>query len=160
MICYSTVEEPSHVSSEDFVVINRLLSQLSPGKEHHFGPAALANSLIQRSRLVIARDKLTGSIVGMAVLAKVAKVTRWHGEIHDVVVDQRYRGRYIGKELTRRVIELAREDSRLDHLELTSRPSRTKANSLYLSLGFQMISVPNPALPEGQGTNLYRLSLR
>ena len=149
-------------SPDDYPVVVRLLEQLSPGKEHQFDWRALNDLLHTGNELLVARSMADGgnTIVGLTILARVAKATRWHGEIHDVVVDERFRGQGLGKSLLLRAIELAREDQRLEFLELTSKPSREAANQLYVSLGFTLVSVPNPALPEGQGTNLYRLKIR
>lgn len=149
----------SQISAGDLVAINRLLEQLSPGTTHRFSQDDLSVLLIKGSELLVARDMAKGgTLVGITVLAKVAKVMPWHAEIHDVVLDKPYRGQGLGKSLLLRAIELAEDDRRLSYIELTSKPSRVAANALYVSLGFELISIPNPALGD-RGTNLYRLRL-
>lgn len=156
---------PSEISFEDLEAINRLLDQLSPRTVHQFSHDDLVDLLIKGTRFLIASSIEThdaavgGCIVGVTFLARVAKATRWHGEIHDVIVDTTLHGRGIGRALTLRAIELAQEDQRLGFVELTSRPSRVAANNLYQSLGFELIAISNPVIGD-HGTNLYRLKLR
>lgn len=67
--------------------------------------------------------------------------------VEDVVVDNTYRGKGIGRELTLHAIELARSKGARS-VDLTSRPSRKEANHLYQSLGFEL-----------RETNVYRYSI-
>ncbi len=69
------------------------------------------------------------------------------GDIEDVVIDEEYRGRGIGRKLTEMLIEEAKK-RKADCVELTSSPKRIEANALYESLGFKK-----------RETNCYRLEL-
>lgn len=76
-----------------------------------------------------------GQIVGTATLATFQSPTGIHGWIEDVVVDQDYRHRGIGKDLTEACIQKARELGLLE-VNLSSNPGRVAANNLYQSMGF------------------------
>ena len=76
-----------------------------------------------------------GEIVGTATLATFQSPTGIHGWIEDVVVDQDFRHKGIGKALTEACIQKARELG-LREVNLTSNPSRKAANKLYQSMGF------------------------
>jgi ribosomal protein S18 acetylase RimI-like enzyme len=67
--------------------------------------------------------------------------------IEDVVVDERARGRGVGRSLTTASIEGARAAGART-VELTSRAARVEANAMYQRLGF-----------EQRETNVYRLAL-
>jgi ribosomal protein S18 acetylase RimI-like enzyme len=59
--------------------------------------------------------------------------------IEDVVVDQRWRGRGIGRALVANLLGLAREKG-APGVSLTSNPGRTAANQLYVRMGFSLRS--------------------
>ncbi len=86
----------------------------------------------------------TDSIVGMLTLAIYQSPTGIHGWIEDVVVDEKHRGKGIGKELTLKALEFAQQQG-TKAVSLTSRPYRDSANKLYRRLGFKVVE-----------TNLYR----
>lgn len=89
----------------------------------------------------------TGEIIGTATLATFQSPTGVHGWIEDVVVDQGFRHKGIGKALTEACLEKAREIG-LKEVNLTSNPSREAANKLYQSMGFFQ-----------RETNIYRYPL-
>lgn len=125
--------------------VNNLLLQLSK----HAKPLTLKElqtMLIQKHLMFfVAREK--NHIVGMALLWFFRKVMGLQGSIEDMVVDEQYRERGIGKALCQTLIRRAKK-SRLVHLDLTSRPERIAANDFYKKLGFEL-----------RDTNIYRLSL-
>jgi ribosomal protein S18 acetylase RimI-like enzyme len=88
-----------------------------------------------------------GDIIGTATLAIFQSPTGIHGWIEDVVVDQDYRHKGIGKALTEACLKKAREIG-LREVNLTSNPTREAANNLYQSMGFIQ-----------RETNVYRYSL-
>jgi ribosomal protein S18 acetylase RimI-like enzyme len=67
--------------------------------------------------------------------------------IEDVVVDEAYRGRGIGRALMINAIDFAKSKG-ARYVDLTSKPSRVAANKLYRDLGFEL-----------RETNVYRYSL-
>ena len=88
-----------------------------------------------------------GDIVGMLTLVVFPIPTGVRAWIEDVVVDGSARGQGVGSALTHRAVEKARATGART-VDLTSRPSRSAANSMYEKLGF-----------ERRDTNVYRLRL-
>jgi ribosomal protein S18 acetylase RimI-like enzyme len=86
----------------------------------------------------------SGQILGMLSLIVMKIPTGNKAWIEDVVVDQSARGKGMGKALMDHALERAKELA-VKSVDLTSRPSREKANMLYQSLGYQI-----------RETNVYR----
>ena len=150
MIKYQFASETTEWSDENVCDLNLLLNQLSS----HTRPLNRLDLrfVAAHSRLLFALhqepERSNESIIGMATLAPVAIPTGIFGHIEDVVVVEHFRGKGIGRELTQRLIEEARAMS-MRHVDLTSNPSRTAANQLYRSMGFQQWE-----------TNVYRFNLK
>jgi ribosomal protein S18 acetylase RimI-like enzyme len=96
--------------------------------------------------VLVARDRPSGTIIGMLTLAVFRIPTGVRAWIEDVIVDNAARGRGIGEALTRESIRIATEKGART-VELTSRPSREGANRLYQRVGFVK-----------RETNVYRYS--
>lgn len=143
---YITIEQVTSFSNELAVAIRSLVNQL----DNSFQP--LSDNDIQsivsskNTYLYIVKSN-NDKIIGMATLIVYRIPYCWKGIIEDVVVDENYRGRGIGKRLLQYVIEEAKK-RKVKSLNLTSQPSRIAANRLYESLGF-----------EKRNTNVYRLYL-
>lgn len=86
-------------------------------------------------------------VVGMLTLNTCMSPTGKRGWIEDVVVDEAYRGKALGRKLVDYAIGLARERG-IQVLMLTSKPKRVAANALYRSVGF-----------ESKETNVYKMQL-
>ena len=86
-------------------------------------------------------------IVGTLTLVVFTIPTGVRAWIEDVVVDAEARGKGIGEALSFAAIDEARRLG-VRSIDLTSRPSREVANTLYQKLGFEL-----------RNTNVYRLSL-
>ncbi len=97
--------------------------------------------------LFVARDAETGDIAGSLTLAFFRIPTGLQARIEDVIVDDSHRRRGIARLLTEAAIDRARAAG-AKRVGLTSRPSREAANSLYLSMGFEV-----------RDTNVYRYTL-
>ena len=69
-------------------------------------------------------------------------------ENDEIVVLPSYRGQGIGRTLLQRIIDFAKNKLAPIDLRLTSNPTRTEANAMYQSLGF-----------EKRDTNVYKMSL-
>ena len=67
--------------------------------------------------------------------------------IEDVVVDDMFRGRGLGRKLVTHAIDYCKSQN-INTLMLTSNPKRVAANALYQSLGF-----------ERKETNVYKMNL-
>ena len=86
-------------------------------------------------------------IVGCASLCVFDSPTGRKASVEDVVIQEAFRGRQLGKELMQHVIEYARTLAPIN-LQLTSRPERVAANAMYQALGFQK-----------RDTNAYRMEI-
>lgn len=86
-------------------------------------------------------------IVGCASLCVFESPTGRKASVEDVVIQEAFRGRQLGKQLMQHVIEYAKELAPIN-LQLTSRPERVAANAMYQSLGFQK-----------RNTNAYRMEI-
>jgi ribosomal protein S18 acetylase RimI-like enzyme len=86
-------------------------------------------------------------IVGTYTLVIFRIPTGVTARIEDVVVDEKWRGKGIGKKMMEHAIEYIKKEG-VTKIELTSDHSRIEANNLYQSLGFKQIE-----------TNVYRLYL-
>lgn len=150
------------IKDTDFIEgINRLLSQLTPSKSASITKPELHEALRNPNfYLLVARDlsqKYPENFVGMGSIFFQRNLGRWIAEIHDIVVDENYRNHGIGMKIVMELVNVAQDFARKKKnkikLYLTSRPSRTEANNLYLKLGFVMV-----AQATGEwGTNLYKM---
>jgi len=59
------------------------------------------------------------------------------GMIEDIVIDENYRGKGLGRSMLQELISIAKKENVL-HVDLTSKRIRIKARKLYESLGFVM----------------------
>lgn len=114
--------------------IRMLLSQLS-SKEVRFTLEELQSIIsTDNSTLFVAEEE--GCIVGMLTLASYRIPTGMKYWIEDVVVDEKARGKGYAKQLLQAALDMVREAGG-GTIELTSRPSRVAARTLYMSIGFQ-----------------------
>lgn len=96
----------------------------------------------------VARDgDAGGRIVGVSTLAVFRIPTGLRAWVEDVIADPEASGRGVGTALTEAMLERARELGCIT-VDLTSRPSREKANHLYTKVGF-----------EQRETNVYRFTI-
>ena len=100
------------------------------------------------SIVLMARDEVSGKLIGSLTLVVFRIPTGVRAWIEDVVVDGEMRGKGIGEALTIAALERARQEG-AKTVDLTSRPSREAANRLYQRVGF-----------ERRETNLYRYNLK
>ena len=85
-------------------------------------------------------------VAGMLTLGSYLTPTGPKSWVEDVVVDNRFRGRKLGKQLVEHAIAEAGKISGTQ-LMLTSKPARIAANALYSAVGFQP-----------KETNVYRMT--
>jgi ribosomal protein S18 acetylase RimI-like enzyme len=150
--------------NSDFSVggINNLLAQQSPGETERtlqaedLGNLVLCNSLFHLLVAVL-KDESGERYVGMGTIFFQCNLARWIAEIHDVVVDENFRGLHLGEKIIKSLLDVALQFSKSRNIKiklfLTSRPSRVAANALYQKLGFVLV-----AKAEGDwGTNLYKI---
>ena len=129
--------------------INTLLKQLafSSSSLKLLTPQSLQRTLKDRNiYLIVCKDGK--KIIGMGSLVIWHAVVGIRSRVEDVAVDEVYRGRKLGERITKKLIQTARTLGAKD-IELSSRPSRTAANALWLKLGF-----------EQKETNVYLMKFR
>jgi ribosomal protein S18 acetylase RimI-like enzyme len=140
-----TVQVARHASDEFLADLNRLLPQLStsaPPLTIDGLERLIASPVV--TLFVAANDGATVGTLTLVIFPIPSGLRAW---IEDVVVDSASRELGVGAALTVAASDEARERG-VRSLDLTSRPSREAANSLYRSLGFVQ-----------RETNVYRLSL-
>jgi ribosomal protein S18 acetylase RimI-like enzyme len=102
--------------------------------------------IVHSPATVVLAARTSEKIVGMLTLVIFRIPTGVRGIIEDVVVDEFYRGQGIAEALTREALARS-EAAGARTVDLTSRPTREAANSLYQKLGFQK-----------RDSNVYRFS--
>lgn len=151
------------ISCQDIDDIAALHRQLSSDAKPFY--QSDLTRLVETGYLLIVCDQTTfridgkAKIVGMATLAPEYTLDGATGFIEDVVVNEAYQRRGVGRGLTERLIEKARQLG-CRRIWLTSRPSRKPANRLYRRLGFRLIARARyPRAKYPNDTNLYQLDL-
>ncbi|NNN19954.1 MAG: GNAT family N-acetyltransferase [Acidimicrobiaceae bacterium] len=141
MIEISRVGRPS---LEVLEAINRLIPQLSSSAKPLDLDELKRLTDDECVNLLVALETDTKEIIGTLTLVVFPIPSGIRAWIEDVIVDSNSRSKGIGKLLVKRAIEIS-QLSGAKSVDLTSRPSRVEANSLYLSLGFVL-----------RETNVYR----
>ncbi len=127
--------------------INFLLPQLS-GSAQPLKLVEVEAMLSDESvNLLVASEKISGSIVGTLTLVVFRIPTGVRAWIEDVVTDSSIRGRGIAKKMVLDAIAIAKSFG-AKTVDLTSRPSRVEANGLYVAMGFEI-----------RDTNVYRYTI-
>ena len=140
-----TVVEQKEASPAVVEVVCRLLAQLT-SRPCPFGMPELEQMLRSGNcRLFMAC--VDDEAVGMLTVGQYTTPTGRKCWLEDVVVDEHFRGRSIGRALVEAAIAAVKADGPAQ-LMLTSRPSRVAANALYASAGFQR-----------KETNVYKMQL-
>jgi|TARA_B110000495_G_scaffold196358_1_gene205088 ribosomal protein S18 acetylase RimI-like enzyme len=138
------IEELTDFSTQALDAINGLLPQLSPSAValDKSDLTSIINS--ESTKLFLATEE--DQVFGMLSLVLFRIPTGRKAWVEDVVVDEKARGRGVGKLLTEHAVGVAREHG-AHSVDLTSRPSRAAANALYQRVGFQQ-----------RETNVYRFN--
>lgn len=102
--------------------------------------------LIKKNHLIGLYDG--DKIIGTVTLIEIYKLSGIKGSIEHLILDEKYRGRGLGKKLMIFAINLAKR-LKIKTLFLTCEPGRIVANSLYQKLGFKI-----------KKTNFYYLDLK
>jgi phosphinothricin acetyltransferase len=122
------------ISRADAARLRALAAQLSP--DARFDARALARSVEAGTTLVFVIRRRS-RIVASATAVRFSTPTGEHCRIEDVVVDGALRGGGLGRVLMTATLDTLHA-MKIQHVELTSRPSRVAATSLYRSLGFTL----------------------
>lgn len=137
--------EISKADEKILSAVNRLLPQLSKSAQ----PISILTleklTSSESIRLFLAKED--ESILGMLSLVLFSIPTGSKSWIEDVVVEEKARGKGVGKKLVKYALEEAAKLG-AKSVDLTSRPTREAANQLYQSIGFKI-----------RETNVYRYKL-
>ncbi len=139
------LEELTQVTTKDLEEINSLIPQLSSSAKPLTNARFLEMLKDIRMPILVLRDGQ--KIVGIAMIVIYNVLTEKRAWIEEVTIDEKYRGKGLGEQLSKALIEIAKKE-RVQTVYLSSRPSREAANKLYQKLGF-----------EQKETNVYRLKL-
>ena len=123
----------------------RLIPQLSSSSPPP--DAGELQELVDADGTTLLMATVGATIVGTLTLVVFRIPTAVRAWIEDVIVDEAYGGRGIGRALTEAAIDVARSQG-VRTVDLTSRPSREAANRLYQRVGF-----------ERRETNVYRYEI-
>ena len=122
------------ITDEVVAAFGRLLPQLSSSAPPLDAQAIGAIAGAQAITILLAR--CDGAIAGTLTLAMFPIPTGVRAWIEDVVVDEAFRGRGAGEELTRVALQIA-QAAGARTVDLTSRPTREAAGRLYERAGFK-----------------------
>lgn len=137
------IVELKEFSNEYLDAIRKLMYQLTPEPLPFTESDCRELIASPGSHLFLLKDE--NCVAGMLTVSIYRTPTGRKAWIEDVVVDETFRGRGLGRMLTQYAIDFAKAQ-RADLLMLTSSPSRIAANKLYQTIGF-----------ERKITNVYRM---
>lgn len=140
----TTIFELTAANETHLNTINRLLAQLST-KGHVLSMENL-KSIAKSDTTHLFLASINGETAGMLTLCTYRSPSGAKAWIEDVVVDCQHRSKGIGRALVKHAIAYAGKIEGVT-LMLTSRPTRTEANKLYASEGF-----------ERKATNVYKMN--
>jgi len=141
MITYGYLEQVGDRTAEDF---NGLLVQMTSDPDV-MTTERLNEILAAGTKILTAEDE--GRIVGTASVLVLRQMRWYKAWLEDIVVDEAYRGQGIARHLMEMSAQYAREKG-CRNLNMTSKPGRENAWTLYESLGYKH-----------RDTNVFRLDL-
>lgn len=89
-----------------------------------------------RFNLFVAEDD-DRNVMGMLTITSCPTLAGEKVWIEDVIVDEKFRGKGVGRALLRVAVDFARNELKAQAVYLTSNPSRVQARNLYRSEGFE-----------------------
>jgi len=140
------IREVKRYNKRVLIAVQRLLPQLDPDIEAITKEKlkALIRSNNSHLFLAVTDEKEIAGMLTASVYIIPTGIKFW---IEDVVVDEAFRGKGIGKDLMLQAMEFAKSTG-AKSVDLTSRPARVAANKLYQELGYEL-----------RETNVYRYTL-
>lgn len=138
------IERLTRTTKQDYHELAKLLLQLSD--RAHFTEEE-CKQIVEDPNIKAFVVRENKQIIGVGILAVMHIFTERRGRIEDVVIDESYRGKGLGKQLMDYLIIAARGKG-LDAIELSSGVHREVANALYKKMGFIQ-----------KETNVYRIEL-
>jgi len=114
--------------------IKKLLKQLTSSKINFNIKLILKDN---NCNCLVIEDE--GRVIGFGSLVLgIVPCRGYLAKIEDVVVDEKYRGKGLGKKLMQELIKIAKK-KKIKNVNLTSHPKRVEARKLYESLGFKLL---------------------
>ncbi len=147
-ISFSILRIPSEENREG---INRITPQLTPNGGQTSRMEFVRIVRDPNNTFVVARDKTKqggDAIIGMGILVLMWTPVKLRARIESVVVDAAYRGRGLGGEIIKRLVDAARK-KRVYEIKFGSEAEHVEANKLYQELGFEL----------QKNVNTYRMKL-
>ncbi|WP_051697599.1 GNAT family N-acetyltransferase [Prevotella sp. 10(H)] len=138
------ITEIGEFSKQAFEAVRKLTATLIPDAETFFTESYF-KEILQSDNSHLFLILVNKDIAGMLTLGIYNSPTGKKAWIEDVVVDESFQGKGLGRSIVQYAVKFA-EEAGVDTLMLTSRPSRVAANKLYQSLDFVM-----------KETNVYRI---
>lgn len=132
---------------KDLKKLNNLLHQLDSSCLK-INLNSLKEILSQNNLFFLVAKDFQQEIIGLIILVCFKTLSGFHARLEDFVVDEKQRGKGLGKKLLHRAIKLAKK-LKVSHIDLTSRPERKVANYLYQKFGFHQ-----------RKTNVYRYQFK
>lgn len=129
-----TVLQLQDLTSTDITDIEAIFTLLLPDKKVGDIPAILKKAQDRVLWLVYRENQ---KIVGMASMGMYEVVSGFKGWIEDVVVDEKMRGKGIGKALIQEMLERGKQRG-LNEIYLFTEDERNAAIALYTQLGFKI----------------------
>jgi ribosomal protein S18 acetylase RimI-like enzyme len=121
----------------DILDLNRLMNQMKPltfSVDWRF-----IKELMQTGIIISARDSSRNNfLVGIGMLVLIRKPRGFYGSIEEIVVDEEYRGRGLGKKIVQTLLDKS-ISLKMKCVDLKSSSKRGVANKIYQSLGFNLI---------------------
>ena len=120
------------IKQKDVVMVNVLMKQLNP--ETKTASLKDVKAVMKLGTIVTLRKN--GILIGMGTLVPVRKLFAFCGNIEDLVVEEKERGRGLGKKILQTIIKKSKKLG-MKFVNFTSNPKRKKANELYATVGFK-----------------------
>src|SRR3989344_1160444 len=118
---------------EEIEQMKKLVSQLDSSAETDERKLAAA---LKNGHIAKEYDG-AGNLVGMGWIFPRQTLIRKQAVVEDMIVDEAYRGKGLGRKILKELIGWARAQG-VEVIELTTNPKRVAANELYKSEGFYL----------------------
>ena len=127
-----TIKRVTRADGKTLAGFKKLLAEWSSKK--YPVTAKYYSKLFEKSVVLVAYDN--GEMVGMVTLVPMHKLSGLKGSLEHLMVQEKYRGQGLGKQLVQAAIGEAKK-LKITSLFLTVEPDRLIAQGLYKKLGFK-----------------------
>ena len=127
------LDKITHVYKASMLVINRLSELISDFYDKYY--VKLKINELDKVNIFVVEDN--DYIVGITICNTIRTLGKKTLVIDEVFVDEAYRGKGIGTQLIEYCINIAKEDSSYDAVELLVNRDNIEAKNLYIKCGFE-----------------------